>query len=73
MKELQPLLEKLAEKLGTTVENLWNVLLNQIQVQIEICEIWMNIAIFLFGGLALIFCVLGTLGLMRHRLCALRA
>jgi len=64
MKELTPLLEKLAEKLGTTVEKLWDVLLNQVQVQIGICEIWMNVAIFLFGGLALIFFVLGIFGLM---------
>ena len=66
MKELTPLLEELAKKLGTTVEQLWWVLLNQVQVLVQICEIWQNVALFLFGGVALFCCVLGVIGLIRR-------
>ena len=64
MKELTPLLEELAKKLGTTVEQLWGVLLNQVQVEIQICEIWMGVALFFFGGFALVFFVLFIIGLI---------
>ena len=66
MEELTPLLEELAKKLGTTVEQLWEVILNQVQVQIKICELLQGVAIFVFGGIELSFCVLGIIGLIRQ-------
>ena len=52
MEQLTPLLKELAEKLGTTVEHLWKVLLQQTQVEIALCNLWMGI--WLWGGIGLI-------------------
>jgi len=52
MEQLTPLLEKLASQLGTTVEQLWKVLLQQTQVEILLCNLWMGI--WLWGGISLI-------------------
>ena len=52
MEQLTPLLEELAKTLGTTAENLWRVLIQQVGVEIRLCELWMNIA--LWGGIILI-------------------
>ena len=57
MKELTPLLEKLAEKLGTTTEYLWGVLLAQAQV-----EIYIFIAIFILT----VFGVIATVKLLKY-------
>ena len=62
MEQVTKLLEQLAIKLGTTVEYLWQVIINQAQVQIQINEIWMTyqmIAAIICG----IFLVLTVLGL----------
>ena len=52
MEQLRPLLEKLAEQLGTTVEQLWRVLLQQTQIEIVLCNLWMGIC--LWGGIGII-------------------
>ena len=52
MEQLTPLLQKLAEQLGTTVEHLWKVLIQQTQVEISLCHLWMNL--WLWGGIILI-------------------
>jgi hypothetical protein len=39
MPELTKLLEQLAEKLGTTVEHLWKVLLQQAEVEKILCSV----------------------------------
>ena len=50
MKELTVLLESLAEKLGTTTEYLWGVLINQAQIQVFI-----NLVILLFMAVLTFF------------------
>jgi len=40
MQDLTILLEKLSEKLGTTVDQLMEVLMDQVGVQIHICTMW---------------------------------
>lgn len=54
MEKALPLLEKLAEKLGTTVEHLWAVLLNQVRVEIVLHQYYIA-ASFAMYGLALAF------------------
>ena len=51
MEKLTPLLEKLAEKLGTTTEYLWGVLLKQAPITAAI-EL-MYLVLVILGGLAL--------------------
>lgn len=48
MEQLTLLLEKLADKLGTTVEHLWGVLLQQVNIEIILCNLWINI--WMWGG-----------------------
>jgi len=55
MEQLAPLLEKLAEKLGTTVEHLWQVLINQAQVQLQINELWMTFQFWAMIALGVFF------------------
>jgi len=62
MKELTPLLEKLADKLGTTVEHLWSVLLQQAQIDAQIWQMWMVVWMCVFGGLAVISIFLAFIG-----------
>jgi len=57
MEQATQLLRELADKLGTTVEHLWKVLIQQAQVEIQICHIWMNIGLFGFGGIAVCFLI----------------
>ena len=52
MEQLTPLLEKLANKLGTTTEHLWKVLLQQVNVEMVLRQLWMSI--WLWGGIGLI-------------------
>lgn len=55
MDKAMELLKQLADKLGTTVEYLWQVFVKQAQVQIQIDQIWMNVALYGYGGITL-FC-----------------
>ncbi len=43
MEQLTPLLKELADKLGTTVQHLWSVLIAQTKVEIILCQMWMDI------------------------------
>jgi protein-S-isoprenylcysteine O-methyltransferase Ste14 len=52
MEQLTPLLQELAKSLGTTVENLWRILLQQTIVEKQITTIYMNIS--LWTGIILI-------------------
>lgn len=52
MEDMTKFLEQLATKLGTTAEQLWDVLLQQVNVEIVLCNLWMNI--FLWGGVGFI-------------------
>jgi dolichyl-phosphate-mannose--protein O-mannosyl transferase len=52
MEQITPLLEKLANQLGTTIEHLWSVLLKQVNVEIVLCGLWQNI--FLWGGIIIV-------------------
>ena len=52
MEQLTPMLQELAVKFGTTVEHLWGVLVKQVAVEVTLCKLWM--AIWLWGGIALI-------------------
>lgn len=52
MEQLTPLLKQLADKLGTTIEHLWKVLLQQVNVEIILCNLWMGI--WLWGGMGVI-------------------
>ncbi len=52
MEQLTPLLQELAKSLGTTVENLWRILLQQAIVEKQIATLYMNIS--LWGGIILI-------------------
>lgn len=52
MEEMTKFLEQLATKLGTTAEQLWNVLLQQVNIEIVLCNMWMNI--LLWGGIGLV-------------------
>jgi hypothetical protein len=49
-----PYLDKLAEKLGTTSDHVWQILMNQVAVETKLCTIWTNIALYGFGGSALL-------------------
>lgn len=57
MDGIKPLLEELAKSLGTTVENLWRILLQQVRVETQIAHMWMNIALW-GGGILLVLCVI---------------
>jgi hypothetical protein len=65
MPELTKLLEQLAEKLGTTVEHLWKVLLQQAEVEKILCSVWMNIALYGFGGIFLAIVVIFILWIVK--------
>lgn len=65
MEQLTPLLKELADKLGTTIEHLWKVLIQQTQVEIVLCNLWMGIALWGFGGLALLIFVFIIAGIIR--------
>jgi len=54
MEQLTELLTKLAAELGTTAEHLWSILLEQVNVEIILCNLWMDI--WLFGGGVVIVC-----------------
>jgi hypothetical protein len=66
MEKMDKLLRELAEQLGTTVEYLWEVLLKQAVVEQRLCEIWMNIGLFLFCGIAAIIFMSWGVGLKRR-------
>lgn len=51
MEQLTPLLERLAEKLGTTVDHLWLVTVNQAHVYVISWLLYLAIAVLSFGGL----------------------
>jgi len=63
MKELQPLLEKLADKLGTTAEQLWAVLIVQAGIEAQLYEFYLSIS-YVILGLSLIFFVLNAVFVM---------
>ena len=52
MENMTKLLEQLASQLGTTVEYLWGVLLQQVNVEIILCNMWMGI--WMWGGIIII-------------------
>jgi hypothetical protein len=51
MEELTPLLEKLAEKLGTTTDYLWGVLIKQAPITATVKLVYL--ALVIIGGIAL--------------------
>ena len=57
MKDIAPLIEQLAAKLGTTVEYLWQILLKQVQVEIRLAEMGMTISFVLYAIAAVLFIV----------------
>ena len=57
MKDIAPLLEQLAAKLGTTAEYLWQVLLKQVQVEIGLAEMGMTISFIMYAIAAVLFIV----------------
>ncbi len=65
MEELTPLLEKLVEKLGTTAEHLWGVLISQVEVQLQISELWLMVGVIIFGGLTATFIILLIVSIIR--------
>ena len=66
MEQVGELLKELAQSLGTTVESLWRILLQQTEVQVQICQIWMNVGMFGFGGVGLVLLALGIIGQKRR-------
>lgn len=56
MEGMTELLKQLADKLGTTVEHLWGVLIAQTKIEAQLASIWMNVGLYGFGGLA-VLCV----------------
>ena len=59
MENMTKLLEQLAAQLGTTVEYLWGVLLQQVSVEIILCNMWMSI--WMWGGIVMIAVAIGGL------------
>ena len=60
MEQLTNLLAQLAEKLGTTVEHLYQVMMAQTAVEGQLAELWMGI--WLWGGI--IFLVIAIIMLL---------
>lgn len=62
MDQLTILLGKLAEKLGTTMDHLWQVLVNQSQVQLQINELWMTFQFWtmILLGLFFVYAIVGV-------------
>ncbi len=52
MDKLTPLLEKLAEQLGVTVQYLWTVLVKQATIEIQRLQIWMPFELW-----SAVFCI----------------
>ena len=51
MEQLMPFLQELAASLGTTADQLWDVLLKQVSVEITLCQLWMSI--FFWAGIVI--------------------
>lgn len=59
MEQLTNLLAQLAEKLGTTVEHLYQVMMAQTAIEAQLCNLWMGI--WLWGG---VIVLVGSIVLM---------